>query len=113
MKEIHWGCVLLHNLIETDNEEVIETFLEYDFFGRMILFLPILNMEDINVILEAVICILQWLEIEKRKSYYKKFDELGCAPTFRKLISNSDETIRCNAHKICDLCKIWLARRRS
>ena len=111
---IHWCCVLLHNLLETDNEEVIELFLEYDFFCRMILLLqsPFLNMEDLNEILEAMICILEWLEIEKRKNYLKKFTDMGCGPTFAKLINSPDETIRCNARKICDLCNMWLARRR-
>ena len=100
--------------METDNEEVIEMFLEYDFFDRLILLVPFfLNREeDLNEILEVMICILEWLEIEKRKRYYKKFGELGCGFTIAKLINNSDRTIRCKARKICDLCNMWLARRR-
>ena len=85
--------------------------MEYDFFVQMILLLPFLDMADINVILEAIICILEWLEIEKRKSYHKKFEDLGF--TFATLINFSNESIRCKARKICELCKIWLARGRS
>lgn len=106
-KEIHWFCKILHNLMETDNEENIEIILEYDFFGQMVLFLPSLSEVDTIEILKALICILEWLELPQKRSYYKKFENLGCGPTFRELVNRPNYNIGCNARKICELCKIF------
>ena len=94
--------------METDNGEFIDTLMEYNFFEEMIILLPLVDIKGKAEILEAMISVLEWLDIEQRKRNFQKIKELESGIFLKGLINCRYEPIRSNAHQICALCEIQL-----
>ena len=94
--------------METDNGELIDTLMEYNFFEEMVILCPFVEREDKAEILKAVVSFLEGFDIKQRKRNFQKIKEFESGPLFIKLIDYPYEPIRDYARKICNLCEIRL-----